>query len=150
MSLSGTWGRVGWVAVPGDGSQKQRNPSCEHWSTILPVHPAQERLHATLDTGLPPSLPSSLCLTEVCCSQDTMLKANMESCQQPGHYSKAEDQRRKKNQEGGGQTTSLLTFASNTRLSRERLPGRRDEPRPHTLGRRGGMHHVQNRRAAGQ
>lgn len=109
-----------------------------------------ERLHATLDTRLPPSLPSSLCPTEVCCSLDTMLKANMESCQQPGHHSKAEDQRRKKNQEGGGKTASLLTFASNTRLRGERLPGQRSEPRRHTLGCRGGMHHFQNRRAAGQ
>lgn len=142
----------GWAALLclGDGSQKKHNPPWEEWSTILPVHPAQERLHATLDTRLPPSLPSSLCPTEVCYSQNTMLKANMESCQQPGHYSKEEDQRRKKNQEGGGKSASLLTFASNTRLRGERLLGRRGEPHCHMLGCGGGMHHVQNRRAADQ
>lgn len=90
-----------------DMREKQHNPFCEEWSTILPVHSAQERLHATLDTRLPPSLPSSLSHRSLL-FQDTMLKANMESCQPPGYYSKATDQRKKTNQEGGGKNCFSL------------------------------------------
>lgn len=115
-----------------DGSQKQYNPSCEEWVTSLPVHPAQERCHTTLDL-LPPQhthIPSLLCPTEVCCSQDSMLKANMESCQQHGHYSKERTEEKEKSGRrwGWGGNSSLLTFASNMRLKGERLPQGRGGP----------------------